>query len=172
MKRFLPLFLLLAACGKAPVPTPRQHAFPRVNLYGEEYHTEEVMGRPIHVNDSAIFMLGEQPGWFNICYPAYGVTVQATLTLATGPQLHDVLANRAERMARNVASATAEISQAPGVTLIVAPTALRTPVQILATDSLSWVLSAVAVSNWPAATNPDSVAPILPAIATDLLRLP
>lgn len=165
------MILLLASCHKAPTPTPRPVAYPRIELYPEAYHPVEVLGKTLQINDSARFMEGEQPGWFNIEYPAYGVTVQATLTLASGGELLQALDNRTERMARNLAGASAELTQGQGVTLITAPTALRTPVQILATDSLTWVLSAVAVTDWSATTPTDSIAPILPALASDLLQL-
>lgn len=168
MRWLLPLLLLLCSCSKnAPAPIPRPQAYPRIELYPEEYKEEAVLGHKLQVNSYAEFIAGSVPGWFDVRYPAYGVTVNATLS----PYSPEALENRTERMARNIAGASAELTQGHGITLLVAPTALRTPVQLLATDSLSWILSAVAVTDWPATTPPDSIAPILPALATDLCRL-
>lgn len=164
-------FLCVACTPKQSAPTPRPYAYPRIDLYPEEYRQVEILGMPLQINSSAKIIAKTQPGWFDIIYDDYGVTVQATLTLARGDELQRVLDNRTERMARNLGGASAELTQGQDVTLLVAPTALRTPVQILLTDSLTYALSAVAVTDWPATTPPDSVAPILPALAADLLHL-
>lgn len=171
MNRIAIFFLLCASCGKTPAPTPRPEAYPRINLYPEEYSGVEVLGRTLYVNSSAEFIAGDKPGWFDVRYPAYGVTVNATLIPASDSDIASILDNRTERMARNLGGASAELTQGRGITIVTSPSALRTPVQLLATDSLTWVLAAVAVTDWSVATPPDSVAPILSAIRTDFLHM-
>lgn len=173
MKWFIPILLICIACGKSDsyAPIPRPEAYPRIDLYSEEYSEVAVMDKVLRINSSAEFVTSDKPGWFDIRYPEYGVTVNATLTYATGADLAAALDNRTERMARNLGGASAELTQGGGITLLSAPGALHTPVQLLATDSLTWVLAAVAVTDWPAGTPADSVAPIVSALSADMLRL-
>lgn len=171
MKWLSLLLLMCVACTKHPAPTPRPQAYPRIELYPQQYHAAEILGKTLQINDSARLVEGDRPGWFNIIYPAYGVTVNATLTLAPSDQIDAILGNRTERMARNLGGVAAELTQGPGITVITAPTALSTPVQLLATDSLTWVLSATAVSSWSLTTATDSVVPIIDALRADMLQL-
>lgn len=164
--------LLLAACSeKAPVPTPRAEAYPRINLYPPTFRSVEItagtdLRREILVNDSAV-VVNKQPGWYDIVYPAYGITVNCTLT----PYTAEALLNRMERIDRNLGNSKAEAISMPEGIVLVAPGALRTPVQFIATDSVTTILSGVAVSNFTPATSVDSVAPIIYAIADDMRAL-
>lgn len=160
----------LAACSGRPAPTPRPRAYPRPALYPRTYHAVPLPFGPdsIAVNDSATFLPGPD-GWFDIVYPAYGITVNCTLTPANGPaDIAPIMDNRRERIRLNLADRHARVAGRGGNTLIVAPTALRTPVQFLATDSATYVLSGVAVADFPPLTDPDSVAPAIDAVATDI----
>jgi len=161
---------LLAACTGRPIPTPRPHAFPRAELYPQSYRAVPLPFGPdsIAVNDSATFRPGPD-GWFDIIYPAYGITINCTLTRAAAPaDIPHILDNRLERMRLNLGDRRAHIADRDGKTLIVAPSALRTPVQFLATDSATYVLSGVAVADFPPLTDPDSVAPAIDAVAADI----
>lgn len=162
----LPALLGLAACSGRPAAVPRQHAYPRVNLYPAEYREVRLPAAPgaIAVNDSArVDSVG--PGWFNIVYPAYNLTVNCTLL----PYSAEAVANRRERMDLNLAGARAEVVETPRGVMVVAPGAMRTPVQFLATDSAGWILSGVAVATLPADADADSVAPVVDALSTDIL---
>lgn len=156
--------MLLAGCSQKPVATPRAHAYPRIELYPATYRSVALPFGPdsLTVNDSVVVEIRPN-GWINMEYPAYGVTVNATLS----PYSEDTMNNRRERISRNIGEARAEIAQLPAGIIIVAPGALRTPVQLLAADSAKWILSAVAVSSFPADAAVDSVAPIINAIARD-----
>lgn len=155
----------LAGCTRRPAATPRPQAWPRVEVYEPTYRIEHFGPLQLAVNDSArVDSIG--PGWFNIVYPAYGITVNCTLTNADN--LHETLANRHDRFHRNLGSRRAQALSLPGSELIVAAEALKTPVQFIQTDSLTYVLSGVAVSNWTESTNPDSVAPQINALAADI----
>lgn len=166
--------VLLAGCieAKHQPPIPRPKAYPRAALYPAEYSVYALPSAPgeLAVNSSAA-VTSPKSGWFDIAYPAYGITVNCTLTEVSAETLAGVLENRRERMARNLEGSHGEVAQWSGVTVIVAPTALRTPVQFLATDSMSYVLSGVAVSNYPADTSPDSIAPYVEAVAEDITHM-
>ncbi len=166
--RVIPLLAALAVCAgckQRPAPTPRPEAYPRIAVYEPTYRIASFGPLQLAVNDSArIDSLA--PGWFNIVYPAYGITVNCTLTDAGN--LARTLDNRHDRFRRNLGSRRAQVLRIGGSELFVAPEALKTPVQFIMTDSTSFVLSAVAVSQWNETTNPDSVAPQINALAADI----
>lgn len=168
--RWLPLILILflAGCGeRQPTLTPRPKAYPRIELYPPAYCRVPVSQQlSLAVNDSAVVDIVSD-GWFNIRYPAYGITVNCTLS----PYSAEVVANRLDRLDRNLGGSRGEVVSSPRGMVIVAPAALRTPVQLLATDSVSWVLSAVAVSDFPPGTATDSVSPVINAVASDMITL-
>lgn len=166
------LALMQGACSGSPAPIPRQRAYPRPLIYPAAYHRVDLPFGPagIAVNDSAI-VTTPAPGWIDIRYPAYGITVNCTLTAVSPATLRQTLDNRTERIARNLGQARAEALELNSGRLIVAPGALRTPVQFIATDSASYVLSGAAVTDFPPTADPDSVAPLIDAVATDLTFL-
>lgn len=169
----LSLWCLMACTAADRQPAiPRPKAYPRPTLYAADYKTCPISGSAmeISVNKSAE-VVSTKPGWFDICYPAYDITVNCTLTPITPESLSSVLDNRHERMALNLEGQYGEMTQWDGVTIIVAPAAMRTPVQFLATDSASFVLSGVAVGNYPAGASPDSIAPYVNAVAQDITHM-
>lgn len=163
---FILLTLFIAGCSGRPNPIPRPEAYPRVELYPESYRNVDIRQLTVLVNDSATVDT-LSPQWFNIQYTAYGMTVNITLS-DYSPEVMD---NRMERIERNLGGSSAEVAQLPSGIVVVAPAAMHTPVHILATDSSTWILSGVAVSNFPAGTSTDSVAPLIDAVATDMTVL-
>ena len=158
--------LCLAGCGQKPVDIPRPRAYPRITLYPATYHKAEIQRHILTVNDSVcVKTLGD--GWFDIIYPSYGVTVNCTMS----DYSPEIIGNRMERIDRNLGSAVAEVARMPAGIVVVAPAALRTPVQLLATDSLTWTLSGAAVTDFPAGISSDSIAPIINAVAADMITL-
>lgn len=164
---FIAAAVFLFGCSR-PTPTPRPDAYPRVEVYPATYRPVSFGPVELMVNDSAR-VDSLSPQWFNIVYPAYGVTVNCSLTPGDG--WAEVLANRRERISRNLGDRQGQVVSAPGREIIVAPTALSTPVQFLMTDSASYVLSGVAVSAWGATVPPDSVRPQIEALAVDLAHI-
>lgn len=166
--------LLLIACsdgGDRPAPVPRPRAYPRACIYPRSYSALKLdNGIVLNINDSAR-VCEVRPGWFDVVYPAYGITVNCTLTQVDAPEISGVIDNRTERMARNLEGNYGEVAQRPGVTIITSATALRTPVQFLATDSASYVLSGVAVADFPPGAPADSVAPYVRAVAADVEKM-
>lgn len=176
LRRFLPILaaLMLAGCGNGseerPTPIPRPRAYPRPRLYPAAYHEVPIGNLRLNINDSAR-IAEPRSGWLDIHYPAYGITVNATLTPVSPSSLPSVLANRHERIARDLDGVAATVEQSSGRTLIISPAALRTPLHYLATDSATYVLSAVAVADWPANAPLDSITPYVNAVAADLMAI-
>lgn len=174
MLLLLLLLVLLAGCGRErPVAVPRPLAWPRVATYSAAYHAEEAFGGrlTLMVNDSARVTHPAEM-WADIIYPAYGLTVNATLT-PFGP---GVMENRSERMALNLGGASAELTRltTPGgwhATLVSAPSAGLTPLQFLATDSARYVLSGTVTPAYDSTAPVDSVMPLLRALEADLIHM-
>lgn len=163
---------LLGACSRRPAPAPRPQAWPRIKVYPEAY--TEVNG--LMVNDSALVEPGTAEGWFDIVYPAYDARINCTLTHAESSlQLQSIIDNRLERLERNIGGTPGELieltsEEGMGCLVMVAPGALATPVQFLATDSTRCVLSGSAVFASPGLT-PDSVAPAVEAVRRDVIYM-
>ena len=128
------------------------------------------------VNDSARIEAGGNDGWFDIVYPAYNARINCTLTVTEGDaDLARAINNRLERLERNAAGAEGQLTELTseggvGCMMIVTPGAVATPVQFLATDSVSRLLSGTLVFSSPG-LNPDSVAPAVEAVERDVLYL-
>ena len=168
------VFSFIVGCtGKrSQPPVPRPQAWPRVEVYPPSYHKVN----NLMVNDSALVEPGSAEGWFDIVYPAYNARINCTLTSAPTPDaLAEAIDNRLERLERNVAGAEGELTSLTsdggiGCMMIVAPGAVATPVQFLATDSVSRLLSGTVVFASPS-LKPDSVAPAVEAVERDVLYL-
>lgn len=126
------------------------------------------------VNEAAI---SEVNGlWADISYPAYGMTVNLTVTPISVAGLEQVMENRTERMALNLGGAQAQMMRfdtqsGSSATMLVSRSAMGlTPIQFLATDSAEWVLSGFATTA-DAAVNPDSIRPALDSVEADVIEL-
>lgn len=174
--RSLPLFLLLlifVGCSqKQPQAVPRPQAWPRLAEIPASYHLIDGLA----VNDSAQVIKGNSEGWFDIVYPAYNVRINCTMTTVSSPrELQGVIENRLERLERNAAGAPGEITELTseggwGCLLMSTPGAVATPVQFLATDSVSRLFSGSAVFSG-VKLRADSVAPAVSVIERDLLYM-
>lgn len=166
--------LILAGCSgsQKPQPVPRPQAWPRLSEIPESYR--QVNG--VMVNDSAQVTDGESEGWFDITYPAYNVRINCTMLTVNSPaELSEAIENRLERLERNSAGAPGEITELTsregwGCLLMSTPSAVATPVQFLATDSVSRLFSGTAVFSGKD-LNADSVAPAVAVIERDLLYM-
>lgn len=171
---------LLTACssGTPPPAVPRPEAYPRPRLYPADYVAVSAAATPfapLLVNSSAsVDTTATEPGWFNICYPLYDITVNCTAI--TTASLHRALENRYERMAINTAGNRAEIETlttpaGTHLTIISSPDSRRTPLQFLATDSVASLLFGVVVVNAAPDSPADSIAPFIDAVQADLRHM-
>lgn len=167
--RLLALPTLLAACsGQHPSPQPRPEAYVRPTPLAHTYHMEH----NVAVNDSAHTEEGENGG-FNIVYPTYGVKVMVSRVATFN--VPKTLDNRLERISLNLLGNTSTVTTLTsahgiGATVVTSPQTVATPVQFVATDSLTWVMSGTAVFARPG-TRPDSLMPYVEAIEADMIHL-
>lgn len=173
----LPLAMLAAACGgsdsNAPVPRPR--AYPRIAVADSVFAPVAGAAIPFEASTAAVATLDSTGSQLTLDYPAYGMQLYVTLTVAPDPdRVGAVIANRRERMSLNLNGApastthiTSQDSTFEGV-LLEAP-GTGTPLQFLATDGMNCVASgALSTAATPAPY--DSVRPIVAALRRDIVH--
>lgn len=171
---------LACSCGRErPAPVPRPKAYPRAALYEGAYVPVTVDGfedDTLQLNACAQ-VSRPRPGWLDARYPAYGITLNCTMTHPAGAgAMESALANRAERMALNVGGEDAVMQSFTSrsgryVTVLTSARALRTPVQFIATDSVGFLFTGSAVGDFSAGTDADSVAPVIKAVEADIIHM-
>ena len=176
MNKMIIMALALTGCvgaGDRPAAVPRQRAYPRVELYPAAYSPYGIGSVVLMVNDSARV---EADGlWVDLVYPAYGLTVNCTVTPVTPSTVVSVLDNRTERMALNAGGSYGEITRLTtdggsfAALLTTRAGTGMTPVQFIATDSVAYVLSGAATFSMP--VDPDSIRPVVDAVSADMLYL-
>lgn len=182
--RFLILFALLAtvasSCGGGggDVAVPRPEAYYRVTPYPGRYVDAAVGDVVIPVNSSCEVALDTAANgfiWLDAAYPRYGAVLRFTLSPLSGKELFNAVDNRLTRMSLNSGGNATEIitlssgSGSVGSTILVSPGATVTPVQILATDSLSFMLSGVLEMSRPDVSR-EEAAPVVKAVTDDLIN--
>ena len=177
MRRLMPIILISAAllsCGdRRPAPVPRPVAYPRIADPGAVYAAVDSLPLRFETNAAATISR-PRPGWIDISYPAWHVTVHVTLTPVPAADIDGVTANRTERMALNMADGAAaeEISLTSGqfrAVLLRSPESRATPLQFIATDDSAWVVSGSAFfDNIPPDAPIDSLAPVVGYLERDL----
>lgn len=178
MKKLLPLAILLvlsaAACRKESAPVPRRYAFPRVEPYDTAMVSARLGNVTFDVNAQADTVL-PRPGWLNISYPRYGVTLHMSENTFSSPDsLQRALRNRRQRIDLNFGDThgRAETFTTPrGFECMIVgnPEAGSAPVHFIATRDND-LLSGAAV--FAGSTRPvDSIAPVYQAVYGDIVRL-
>lgn len=166
------LLIFTGCTRKAPQAVPRPQAWPRLAELPASYRVVD----GLMINDSAQMVSGDSEGWFDIVYPAYNVRINCTMTSVSSPrELDAAIENRLERLERNAAGAAGELTELTsqggwGCMLMTTPSAVATPVQFLATDSVTRLFSGTAVFSGRD-LRPDSVAPAVSTIERDLLYM-
>lgn len=166
----------LAACGSGdPAPAiPRRIAYPRPQLPDTVMQPVDSLPVSFLANAAAI-VSRPAPGWLNIAYPSLGATIHVTFSPVDDSTIGEVRANRLERLLLNSgdrpSSRREYINQAGYDILTVVTEGSATPVQFLATDGSTIVVSGAAYFSDPrAATATDSMAPIIGAVVADIDR--
>lgn len=182
----LPLLALLAAsCGTGGdgyVASPRRYAYPRPAL-PDTIMTSRGDSLPMSMQTNAaadVEVQSPSPGstWVNVVYPGIDASVHYTFSEVDSPEQADrIIDNRIERMELNFGGEeieeTAFLSPAGLETHIYTARRGTTPVQFLATDSRSVVVSGVAwlrAADAATAQAADSLAPVIRFLADDIRR--
>lgn len=176
----LPLICVIAlaaicasACkGTDDTATPRRRAYQRIEAYTPDYTAVDSLPVRLLVNSSAVVSRPRRD-WVNVNYPRYNATVFISVTETDDRSIADVIANRVERIALNAGDAPADALDIDNgrftSTLYDARAAVATPLQFVATDGKTVVISAsVFFDNADRITSLDSVAPAVEAIRRDL----
>lgn len=181
---YLAAFVLMAASctHNQNNPVPKPEAWPRITVPDGEYHAEKLNGVNVTLNNSASIHVREPESgkglWFDLCYPQFP---EATIYLSLSDfdnttKLDEAIANRRERMRLNSGGATTELTELISSggwhsEMAFTRSSLTTPVQILAHDGHHRLLSGTLYLNYPPATSPDSIAPIVSSVGRDLMEL-
>lgn len=173
------LILFLTGCHrKEETLVPRRTAYPRVELYDTIY--KEAISSPVKVwvNSSAtteVSRRNENDTWINVRYPRYRATLSLTLIEATGENLKKALDNRNERISLNlhgVECSTTGTSYKDVTGIIpVAERPCVTPVQVLATDKSSFLLTGALTFDGDTSRDTEEIAPAVNAVKNDLLYM-
>lgn len=179
------LFILLTGdcTGRTDNSTavPRRTAYPRIELYDSVYRqASPTLPVKLMVNDSTIVNIalhGDAATWIDVRYPRYGATLRLTLSRLSGDSLLTAIANRRERMALNAGglrSTVTELTAPHGLSseIVATPGAMVTPLQIIATDSASLLISG-ALEMPPALpdNDPEYYMPIIDGVERDLIHM-
>lgn len=162
-----------SACGGTDdTATPRRRAYQRIEAYTPDYTAVDSLPVRLLVNSSAVVSRPRRD-WVNVNYPRYNATVFISVTETDDHSIADVIANRVERIALNAGDAPADALDIDNgrftSTLYDARAAVATPLQFVATDGKSVVISAsVFFENANRITSLDSVAPAVETIRRDL----
>ena len=165
--------IMAAGCSK-DAAVPRQLAFPRLETYDTTYTDVVGATMPLSVNASAQTAIRDGGRWVDVGYPLYHGKL--SLTIVTDSVLSAV-DNRIERMGRNLGDYYAEqtdVNTPAGVTGIMLTTTAEcvTPVQFVATDRRRFVVSgSFTFDNAVEKAKADSVAPLVTAVAADVIHL-
>lgn len=163
----------VTACGgHDDTATPRRRAYQRIEAYAPEYTAVDSLPVRLLVNSSATVSRPRRD-WVNVSYPRYNATIFISVTEADSGNIDDVIANRIERIALNAGDVRVDALDIDNgrfsSTLYDAPAAVAMPLQFVATDGKSLVVSAsVFFDNADRITSLDSVAPAIEAIRRDL----
>lgn len=176
---FLTLSAVAGACrgNSGETPVPRRTAYPRIEPYPRLYDTIRTGSVTLPVNSAAALTVSDRSAtstWIDAVYPRYGATLRYTVTRLQGKALLDAIDGRLTRMSLNTGGNTTEITEtrSPGgicSTVLVSPAATVTPVQILSTDSTTFMLSGVLEITRPDVTA-DEIAPVVEAVRGDVIH--
>lgn len=157
-----------------PLPT----AYPRATLYDTTYLDAGLpMGFEINANATISDATQTNPStdnqWFNISYPAYGLTLHCTFIPVDDSSRDEIITRRMERMALNVGynyAEQTELTSPDGCTTIILNTMGRslTPLQFLSVGR-DWIISGAAKFTADSVVA-DSVRPLLEAVKTDIIH--
>jgi hypothetical protein len=173
------LMLCLAGCGQSPdggPAVPRLKAYPRVEVADSAYSVVAGLPMSMQVNTAAVATMEQREAarWVNVAYPANDVAIYLTFTPVTVATVDDVVDNRVERMALNLSGNDAEMLQfdtPDGLSAqVVTSWAISTPVQFIATDNRTIVVSGAAFVEKLSASTRDSLRPVVEMLQRDLIH--
>lgn len=170
--------ILLTGCRNDDNTVPRRYAYPRIELYDTIY--KHVITSPVNieVNSSALAEISHRSihdTWINVRYPRYHATLSLTLIETSDDGLKEALRNRNERMSLNLNGINCRTYESThkdmsGIVLV-AESPCVTPVQILATDHQSLLLTGALTFDGDKERTVEEISPVVNAVKEDLLHM-
>ena len=160
--------------GADTPPVPRPKAWPRIDIYPETYITIDSLSLPLSVNRGSTTRR-VKTGNINsealdVVYPRYGATIHLTLLKPRHEPrlaLNRAIDSRLQRINLNLGATPASVTSQTNThgintMLVRSLSAIPTPLQAIATDSTTFLLSAtVYLPFHPSVGATDSLAPVL-----------
>lgn len=174
----IPVIALIAASscgGQGHSAVPRRTAYPRMQLLDTVMRgVEAAPGCTLAVNAGAVAE-SPRPGWLTVSYPLYRATMYVTVTATTRATVDEIKANRMERVVLNAGGLPGRQSEwinRAGMSVMTLRTdGSTTPLQFLATDDSSTVISGAVYFADAASAATDSIAPAVNAVEGDVRRM-
>lgn len=174
--------LIFMSCGRTTQKdgaTPRQVAYPRMQIYDTVYVDLQLpagflVNRESELTDvTPVNREGLDTKWIDIRYPAYDATLHCTFIPVDDKNRDGVVANRMERMMLNIGDNYAEQtevrSQGGFISRILTATGCElTPVQFLSVGD-RWVING-ALRFGRESIEADSVLPVVEAVRMDVIN--
>lgn len=173
--------LFLSECTNSETYTPRRTAFPRLNLCDTLYVKStllpinfEINAETIATSDSS-HTSNDGSKWINVFYPKYNATLYCTYTPVSKATINNVIENRIERISLNIGSNSFELIENNNISdvdiqVFSTPTNIVTPLQFIATNNSTWVISGAFCFNERDNISTDSISPIIKAVKNDILH--
>lgn len=180
--RLVPLIFaaFLTACTGGendPVAIPRRHAFPRIELPDSSFVVVQSSPLNMQINRSAVASRtcrDDSTVWVTVVYPGLSAEIYFTFTPVDHTTVDDVIDNRVERIALNLGDNAAEMTDFTtrgGLSAkIVSGASVTTPVQFIATDRRSVVVSGSAYLSGLSPSTRDSLAPVIAMLRRDIFH--
>lgn len=159
---------------------PRREAYIRIEPYDSTFTKVDALPISFEINSSASITnmrssAGGRGEWFDISYPRYNANLHCTFSHINASTMSVVLNNRTERMITNSGAHSSdliELSNKNGIhcKMLITPSAVVTPLQILVTDSSTFVLSA-SLTPTDHSVTPEHLKPIIDYVKGDMLHL-
>lgn len=160
---------------------PRRHAYPRIELPDSSfsYIDDTVTGIAIAVNSSATYQTrraeNSRAPFIDVTYPGLNAQIYFTITPVDESIVAKVIDNRMERISLNLGGADAELIEFDSPAgfenkMIVSRGDISTPVQFIATDGHTAVVSGAAFVKDASTATADSIAPIVAMLRRDIMH--
>lgn len=177
------LLLLLSFCtgsgdtGTTSGAVPRRYAYPRLQLPDSIYKSVEGLPIDIEVNaESDVEVTKEDNAglWLTVSYPVPEAEIYYTFTPVSEQSVPEVIDNRLERISLNLGGNEAEMLefQTPAglAVRIFKGGSVTTPVQFIATDYSTVVVSGSAFMEGLSALSRDSLSPAVEVLTRDIIH--
>lgn len=173
---------VLASCSGSDsvadrIGVPRRLAYPRLQLPDSAYVSPAGLPLGMEINREATFNIeqhDESGDWVTVSYDIADAEIYYTFTPVTEATVAGVIDNRLERLSLNLGGNSAELTEfitPEGLAVrIIEGGSATTPVQFLATDNSSLVVSGSAFVPALDSATRDSLAPVVGILRRDIIK--